>query len=276
MEPKQFSRTALSVAVHRAAHQTLENGAIFRDPFARTVLGPDPDAIIAERSTPNSRPLRLFVAVRARFAEDSLAAAIVRDVRQAVVLGAGLDTLALRNPYPGLAIYEVDHPATQDFKRERLKQMNVAVPDCLRFAPVDFEHESFLERLRNTGFEEDRPAFFIWLGVVPYLTREAISATLDDIASLAGSEVVFDYTEPLENYAPEARERTEQMARWAATAGEPWLSFFDPSEIAAILAARGLIDVDDLGPADFAVRYLGQAEQAKRAGPHIVRARKPR
>jgi len=274
MQPTQFSRTAWSVAAHRAAHQILEGGSIFRDPFAHAILGPEADAFIAERSTSDARPLRLFVATRARFAEDSLGLAVQRGVRQAVVLGAGLDTLALRNPHSDLVIFEADHPATQEFKRGCLERAGFSPPGCLRFAPIDFENESLIEGLRKAGLDFSLPTFFIWLGVVPYLTREAIFSTLAGIASLPDAEIVFDYSEPLENYAPQARVRVQRMAERAAAAGEPWLSYFDCAELAALLALHGFADIEDLGPAEFAARYFDQPDQSRRAGPHIVRARK--
>jgi len=131
MQPRSFSRTALGVAIQRAAHQTLDDGAIFHDPFARAILGKEADALIASHATEENRHLRWFVAVRARFAEDSLAAAVTRNVRQVVVLGAGLDTFALRNPHADLAVFEVDHPASQEFKRERLSAAGLQAHDTM-------------------------------------------------------------------------------------------------------------------------------------------------
>src|SRR5262249_45711809 len=117
MLEKEPSRTALAVAAMRAVHQTEDGAAVFSDPLARTILGPDADALIAKfgAADPAQKRMRLFVAARSRFAEDSLARAVARGVRQAVVLGAGLDTFALRNPSAGqgLRVFEVDHPATQ-------------------------------------------------------------------------------------------------------------------------------------------------------------------
>jgi len=218
--------------------------------------------------------LRLFVAARARFAEDSLAQAIARGVRQAVVVGAGLDTLALRSPHPELQIFEVDHPDTQAFKRHCLERAGLPLPSCLAFAPVDFERESLGGGLAKAGLDRARPAFFIWLGVVPYLTRAAVLSSLEVMAGLPASEVVFDYSEPLENYPPEARPRVEQMAARAAQAGEPWLSYFDPPQIVRLLTSRGFGEVEDMGPSDIAARYFGRAGEPPRAGAHVLRARK--
>jgi methyltransferase (TIGR00027 family) len=201
MQSRPPSRTALGAAVHRAVHQRLEGGKIFADPLSVTVLGEEAHAIIAEAAAdPTQRPMRLFIAARSRFAEDCLSAAVSRGVRQAVVLGAGLDTFSLRNPPTslGLHVFEVDHPATQAWKRERLMREGRAIPASLTFAPVDFEQQSLADGLRAAGFQSDRPAFFHWLGVVPYLTRDAISPTFSFITSLPESEVVFDYSEPIE------------------------------------------------------------------------------
>ena len=187
MQSRPPSRTALGAAVHRAVHQTLEGGKIFADPLAVTVLGKEARAIIAEAAAdPRQRPMRLFIAARSRFAEDCLSAAVSRGVRQAVVLGAGLDTFSLRNPHAplGLHVFEVDHPATQAWKRERLMREGLAIPASLTFAPVDFEQQSLADGLLAAGFQSDRSAFFHWLGVVPYLTRDAISATFSFIARL--------------------------------------------------------------------------------------------
>lgn len=278
MQNGQPSRTALAAAVQRAAHQTLEGGSIFKDPVARVMLGRDADALIDVISgDPAQRQMRIFLAARSRFAEDCLDAAVARGVRQLVVLGAGLDTFALRNPHAalGLRIFEVDHPATQAWKRDRLRESNFAVPETLTFAPVDFASQSLAEELEAAGFQAARPAFFCWLGVVPYLRREAISAILGYIATLPGSEVVFDYSEPLENYSPERRANVAAVAERTAAMGEPWLSYFDPAGIANDLRGQGFAELEDLGLADIAVRYLGApaGRQTADAGPHVIRAR---
>jgi methyltransferase (TIGR00027 family) len=235
MEGKEPSRTARAAAAHRAAHQTLEGGAIFADPFACAILGEEPQAIAAkEAADPMRRPMRLFVAARSRFAEDALAAAVARGLRQAVQLGAGFDTFALRNPHValGLRVFEVDHPSTQLWKRERLAEAGLAVPESLTFVPVDFERQSLADGLSAAGFRADRAAFFLWLGVVPYLTREVIDGILRFVASLPASEIVFDYSEPPENYPPERRAVHAAMSARVASLGEPWISHFEPAEMA--------------------------------------------
>lgn len=278
MEEQQPSRTAVGAAVHRAVHQILEGGQIFADPFARAILGEEAGNLIEEYSNDASRrPMRLFIASRARFAEDALSAAISRGVRQAVVLGAGLDTFALRNPHAplGLRVFEVDHPATQAWKRERLRRMGIAAPASLTFAPVDFEREALAEGLRLAGFVVEQPAFFLWLGVVPYLTREAISATLRFVAGLPESEVVFDYSEPLDNYPPGRRAHVTALGERVAAMGEPWLTHFEPADVSRELRAIGFGEIEDLGLAEIAVRFLGARGERKRwAGGHIVRAQR--
>src|SRR5580704_178111 len=188
MQERTFSRTAQRVAIRRAAHQLLDRPRVFDDPFALRIIGSE--AAEELRSNPKehhafSRAFRAFMAARSRYAEDELACAVARGVRQYVVLGAGLDTFAYRNPHAGLWVFEVDHPATQAWKREQLEQVDIAVPQSLAFAPVDFERVSLGEGLDAAGFDRAAPAIFTWLGVVPYLTEQAVFATLGLIAGLA-------------------------------------------------------------------------------------------
>jgi methyltransferase (TIGR00027 family) len=276
----QPSHTARGAAAYRAIHQTLEGGAIFSDPFATEILDDETRAWLAETAAdPSLRPWRLFIAARSRFSEDTLAACVARGVRQIVVLGAGLDTFSLRNPHAdqGVRVFEVDYPATQGWKRERLKQAGLAIPPSLTFAPVDFERQSLADGLAAAGFQADRPAFFQWLGVVMYLSRDAVSATLDFIAGLPESEVVFDYAEPFENYAAERRENVMAVAARAASLGEPWLSLFDPVELSEMLRNKGFGVVEDLGLAELTERFYGALKQGIVIGPggHVVRAQNP-
>jgi methyltransferase (TIGR00027 family) len=279
MQAGEPSHTARGAAAYRAIHQTLDNGVIFSDPFASRIIDDETRARLDEiAADPSLRPWRLFIAARSRFSEDSLAACVARGVRQIVVLGAGLDTFALRNPHAGqgVRVFEVDYPATQDWKRERLKQAGLAVPSSLTFAPADFERQSLADGLMAAGFRADRPAFFQWLGVVPYLTREAISMTLDFIAGVPESEVVFDYAEPFGNYPADRRAHVMAVAARAASLGEPWLSLFDPAELSAMLRDKGFGVVEDLGLAEITERLYGALGQGITigAGPHMVRAQK--
>ena len=277
MQTGQPSRTALGAAAHGAVHQTLEGGVIFADPFAVRILDERTRAGLSDMaSDPAHRPMRLFIAARSRFSEDTLAACVARGVRQIVILGTGLDTFSLRNPHAGqgVRVFEVDYPATQAWKRDRLKAAELPVPPSLTFAPVDFERQSLADGLTAAGFRSDRPAYFQWLGVVPYLSREAIVTTLDFIAGIPRSEVVFDYGEPFENFVPEIRAEVAATAAQAAARGEPWLSLFDPAEMSQLLRDRRFAHVEDLARADFADRYYGPLKQGVRtgAGPHLVRA----
>ena len=279
MIERKPSRTALGAAGYRAAHQILENGAVFSDPHAYAMLGEDADAIIQGLSAaPEHTPIRLFMAARSRYAEDCLANAVARGVRQAVVLGAGLDTLALRNPHRarGLRVFEVDHPATQMWKLRRLKEAGFVSDESVGFAAVDFERENLAQGLAAVGFSSNEAAFFIWLGVVPYLSRQAIAKTLAEVAANRSPELVFDYSEPLESYPPEERAKMAALGAYTAAAGEPWLSHFRPDEISKLLNAHGLTKQEDLGAAEIAIRYFGADPKNKprTVGGHVLHARR--
>lgn len=279
MQVGQPSLTARGAAALRAAHQELDGGRVFADPFAVAILGEDADdPVWAAAFEPSREPVRIGVAARSRCAEDALAVAVrERAVRQVVVLGAGLDTFGYRNPHAadGVRVFEVDHPATHEWKRRQLAVAGIPVPHSLTFAPVDFEETSLAEGLVAAGFDTDRPAFFMCLGVVPYLTAEAIAATFGFITTLpAGSEVVFDYGEPASALSPEQRALHEQRAEWAAKHGEPFHSSFVPSELAAQLRAWGFTTTEDAHYAELAERYAPEvADQLKGSGAHVMRAR---
>jgi methyltransferase (TIGR00027 family) len=281
MQTGQPGQTARGAAAYRAIHQTQDGGVIFGDPFAAAILDDETRAGLGDiAADPSRRPMRLFVVARSRFSEDSLAACVARGMRQVVVLGAGLDTFSLRNPYAdqGVRVFEVDYPATQQWKRERLKQADIAVPASLTFAPIDFEQQSLADGLAAAGFDASRPAFFQWLGVVPYLTADAVAATLDFIAGVPESEVVFDYAEPLENYHVARRAHMMALAESVAARGEPWLSFFDSPELAELLRNKGFGVVEDLGLAGLSERFYADLKQGIPIGPggHVVRARSMR
>src|SRR5438132_1190184 len=217
MKPNEPSRTALMIARQRAAHQVLDHGSILYEPFAMKILREDEKEVL---QFANGHPLasigRLFTTARSRIAEDALSRAVERGIRQIVILGAGLDTFALRYPHGArqIRIYEVDHPATQAWKRQRLTEAQIALPPSLTLVPVDFERDDLGEQLAAAGFQQNSPAFFTWLGVVPYLTQDAMARTLDYISSIHNSEVVFDYMEPPEAFSEDLRpletQRTEQ------------------------------------------------------------------
>jgi methyltransferase (TIGR00027 family) len=275
MRAGQPSQTARGAAAYRAIHQTHEGAAIFGDPFAERILDEETRATLGElAANPALRGIRLFIVSRSRFSEEALGACVARGARQVVVLGAGLDTFSLRNPFAEVRVFEIDFPATQAWKRERLSEAGIALPETLTFAPVDFERESLADGLVRAGFRRDQPAFFQWLGVVPYLSREAISSTLDFIASIPASAVVFDYTEPFENHPPERRANLMATADRAAARGEPWLSFFKPDEVFGLLRDKGFSDVEDLGFADMVHRFSPALAEGLHRGPggHVIRA----
>jgi methyltransferase (TIGR00027 family) len=273
MRPGEPSRTVFGAAAHRAAHQDLEGGRIFADPLAWRILGADRDVVL-ERVRELDRPwLRLFIAVRHRFAEDGLAAAVASGTRQVVVLGAGLDTFAYRNPYAGVRVFEVDHPATGAWKAERLRGSGIEVPDETAFVGCDFAHDDFLDRLVGAEFDADSPAYFLWLGVVPYLTLEVVIASLRRIGSVPGGEVVFDYAAPLTGLDRQARKRRAAFERRVAELGEPLTGPIDPAALQRILREAGFGEIEDLGAPEIATRFLGLPADTPAGGGHVVRAR---
>ncbi|WP_040811991.1 class I SAM-dependent methyltransferase [Nocardia concava] len=272
MQNGEPSRTALGAARYRADHQTLDGASIFRDPLAAVIVtsGNEPDGRVDEVA---GRGIRLFIAARSRYTEDALADAYRAGVRQVLVLGAGLDTFAYRNPHPGLRVFEVDHPDTQAWKRKRLADSGIDIPDSVTYLGVDFERDTLEHVLAASDFDTAQPAFVIWLGVTVYLTRPAIAATLDTIGGLApGTELVLDYGVPYTPVTPEQIAAAEARERRLAAIGERWITFFTADEIAAELREAGLTVVEDLGPSEALARYLDTAWNPDRPGPHLVRA----
>jgi len=273
MKPNEPSRTALMIARQRAAHQVLDHGSILYDPFAIKILCEDEKDVL---QFANTHPLasigRLFAAARSRIAEDALSKAVERGVRQIVILGAGLDTFALRNPHGALEIriYEVDHPATQPSKLERLAEAQIALPPWLILVPVNFERDDVGEKLVAAGFQQNSPAFFTWLGVVPYLTQDAIGRTLDYMSSIQDSEVVFDYMEPPEAFSEELSQLERQRAEQLEKIGERSASRFEPGGIAAFLRSHGFSAIEDISFQEIVSRF-GHAVQGLAPGHLGVR-----
>jgi len=278
MKPGEPSRTALMIARQRAAHQALDHGSILYDPFAMKILREDEKGVLQFAAKhPLASIGRLITAARSRIAEDALSGAVERGVRQIVILGAGLDTFALRNPHSALEvrIYEVDHPATQAWKLERLAEAQIALPPWLILVPVDFERDDVGEELVAAGFRQNAPAFFTWLGVVPYLTEDAIVRTLDCISSIQNAEVVFDYMEPAEAFSEELRQIEKARAEQLEKMGERSDTRFEPAAMAAILRAHGFCAIEDIDFQEIASRF-GRAIQALapgHAGVHVVHAK---
>ena len=192
-----------------------------------------------------ARDFRAFMAVRSRYTEDHLAAAVAEGVSQYVVLGAGLDTFAYRNPFAMLRVFEVDFPATQEWKRTMLRKAEIALPDALIFVPMDLEHKTLAEGLSEAGFTAELPAFFSWLGVVPYLTLDAFRATLRTIAQLPGRTALsFDYALSPETLTAVGRTAFDRLAGRVAAAGEPLQLFFTPETLEEELGRAGFKRVE--------------------------------
>jgi methyltransferase (TIGR00027 family) len=257
------SATSLRVAMQRAAHQLYDDPKILDDPVAMRLL--DAEEIRQLRRTrlrilhPLTGALRAFVVARSRFAEDQLAIARENGTHQYVILGAGLDTFAYRQPVGtgSLSIYEVDHPATQAGKLRRLSAAGITVPDTVQFLPVDLERDPLLEALARAGFDARAPAFVACLGVTMYLTPATLDTTLDTLSALApGSAAVFDYALPRESVPPFERVVIDQLRRKVARVGEPFQTAFTPEQIDRRLRARGFRTTLDLGREQINARYF--------------------
>ncbi|MEU7145782.1 class I SAM-dependent methyltransferase [Nocardia sp. NPDC046473] len=274
MQTGEPSRTALGAAVYRAHHQVSDAGRIFHDPLAVPIIGGMPALTDSFFDRDTDGRIRLLVAARSRFAEDALAEAVAAGTEQAVILGAGLDTFAYRNPHPRLRVFEIDHPDTQAWKRKRLHEADIPVPPSITYVPIDFEHQTLDEVVAATDFDPARPAFVTWLGVTVYLTRPAITSTLRYLGSMtAGSQLVLDYAEPVIPATPEEHAAAEFRKQRLSQINERWRSFFTPPEMAAELQHDGFDVVEDLGLAAATIRYTGApAKTPERPGPHVLRA----
>ncbi len=282
MKENQPSATVQRVAMRRAAHQLLDDPKVLDDPIALRIIGKE--SASALKADPHqfevtrlSSYLRAFVAARSRFAEDELALSVRRGVSQYVILGAGLDTFAYRNPYPEgmLRVFEVDYPSTQAWKRACLEQVGITLPGDLIFAPIDFETQMLEEGLRNAGCGASKSAFFSWLGVTEYLMAEVVMATLRFIASTpVGSEVVFDYMISPSLLTPMQRSGFDAISRRVASAGEPWKTFFDPALLTRDLRDMGFRYVEDNGSEEINARYFKNRKDGLRVGSlsHIMKA----
>lgn len=282
MRERTGSRTAERVALRRAAHQILDRPRVFDDPLAMAILsGEERQELLGDPEKQNAHPvgraLRAFLAVRSRFAEDALAAAIANGVRQYIILGAGFDTSAYRPPCsttPSLRVFEVDHPDTQAVKRERLAAAKIAIPPNVALLSADLAREPLREALENGGADFGSAAFVSWLGVVPYLTLDAITATLTTLGSLpSGSAVVFDYGLDPTELSAAAQMIVKRLADRVAAAGEPWITYFKPVELEALLRRCGFRVMEDLGGEELTARYLANNPDL-RLGPsgRIMRA----
>jgi methyltransferase (TIGR00027 family) len=268
------SRTAYGVAMSRAAHQIFDLPRVFEDPAALTILGPKVTGGIraAERrfNSRYARYLRAFLVARSRLAEEAVNEAVARGVRQYVLLGAGLDTFAYRNPHAalGLRVFEVDHPATQEWKRQLVSHARLKAQGSLVYVPVDFEREQLAERLIANGFQRGEPAFFSWLGVTMYLTRDAIQETLRFVAQSTAtrSGIIFDYLTVPARWDYLRRWGLKMLMRRVAAAGEPWQTFFDPAALQADLTRLGFASIRDSGREEINARFFDNAGARLRVG----------
>jgi methyltransferase (TIGR00027 family) len=270
----QPSRTAFAAAMYRAVHQLIDRPLLFEDPLALPILGMEEQALLGHPLA--TRPgMRAHIVARSLLAESAAAEAYAGGVRQYVLLGAGLDTFAYRNPHQGLKVFEVDFPTTQAWKRARLEQVGIA-QGAVVHAGIDFEHETLAEALGRAGFDLARPAVFAWLGVVPYLTGQAIAATVKSVGALApGTELIFDCSEPPERLPAHLVAAVAERHQRLAEMGEPILSTFMPEDIAGQLRQAGFSQVEDLDGETINVRFFGQSALSLPAGStaHLIRAR---
>jgi methyltransferase (TIGR00027 family) len=278
VQPGRPSGTALRVALRRAAHQLLDDPRVLDDPMALRIVGDHASALRADPGaydrTAFDRALRAFLVARSRVAEDGLASAVAAGVRQYVVLGAGLDTFAYRNPFADLRVFEVDAPSTQTWKRSCLAAGGIDLPAGLTFVPVDFERQALTDELQRAGLRSDRPTWFSWLGVTPYLAPEAVIATLRDVVQLArdGGGVAFDYGVDSASLTLRERAVVAVLRSRVRRAGEPFKSTFKPSDLAARLAAIGFSRVVDLDARALNARYFAGRSDSLRVGSigHVV------
>jgi len=276
MRHNEASRTTQRPALLRAAHQLLDDDPkIHVDPLAVGLIPEaSPESIRAEEKlirSPEYTLLRSTFVLRARYAEDSLAAAALCGVSQYVILGAGLDTFAYRQPEyaQSMQIFEVDHPASQTWKRERLAAREISLPQNLRYVAVDFERDSLAQRLFENGFSTEHPTFFSWLGVVMFLTGPSIESTLGFIARLPRrSALTLSFIVPHECLVGEDLDLARYSVESCASRGEPWLSLHRPEELRAIVHRAGFSQAEHFAPDAATERYFHHRKDGLRAPRH--------
>jgi methyltransferase (TIGR00027 family) len=268
METGRASKTALGVAIRRAAHQLIDKPPVLDDPIATRLVGDGYPRLMERAMHPVGRDFRGFMAARSRYAEDRLANAVASGVTQYVVLGAGLDTFAYRNPFPVLRVFEVDFPATQVWKRSMLQDAAIALPSNLEFVALDFEHQTLAEGLAQGGLEMDKAAFFSWLGVVPYLTLEAFRATLCVVARMpAGSRMSFDYAVAPETLSQIGRIAFDRLSERVAAAGEPFRLFFTPEDLETEVRGAGFKRIEQVDSAQLNDLYFNNRADGLKLSP---------
>jgi len=252
-------------AMMRAQHYLHdEHPLVFEDSFALKLLSPQFAQNAREKAfqTPIDFRVGALILGRSRYAEDCFEIAFKKGVQQYVSLGAGLDTFPLRRSdlATQIRVYEIDHPATLEWKQRLLKSSGCGIPENLEFVPANLEEETVLQALTRSLFNPTEPAFFSWLGNIMYLTPEAVSRTLKSFAdSLApGSEIVFDYRVPIEFVSPEDVENAEMGWKAAADMGEPLYAWMNPLTFPDEVREVGFEVVENLSPQQLAERYFSQ------------------
>lgn len=269
MKYGQRSRTADAAAALRASHTLYARPALFSDPYALQLTSPGWRRVIGNRMLHHLvighllrhlSPITAQIVGRSRYAEDCLGVALQRGVKQYVIVGAGLDSFALRRRdlEQSLSVYEVDHPSTQRAKREQFLARGFSLPSNLEFVALNFETEDLAAGLRRSTYRAELPAFYSWLGTTHYLSNEATLATLAAIAGLAagGSEIVFDYSLPHEMLPQHLGRRAERLRRATARQGEPIIGGFDPARLHLELPPMGYSIVEDISGQEQKQRYF--------------------
>jgi len=249
MEQDRPSGTAQGAAMVRALHRIVDDQPwLIDDPISARLLGDD---FIRYRNLiryfPFAASIRANFLMRNRYAEDCLAESLANGVRQYVLLGAGLDTFAYRQPAwaAALRIFEVDYPASQNWKHERLAAANISIPGNVTLVPMNLERVSLQEGLAAAGMDFGVPSYFSSLGVTQYLTVEAFDLTLKFVTSLPpGSAIVFSFVLASSDLAISERIAAGTLAAISAARGEPWLSRYSPAVLANSLKTMGFSKVD--------------------------------
>ena len=253
--------TAVRVALWRAMHVQVDPPPhVIDDEVGLRLVAPDD----GWRSRPDMDPVftsgfRAAMVARARFIEDLIAEQVELGVGQYVLLGAGLDSFAQRRPEIAsrLQVFEVDRPGPQAWKRQRLIELGFDVPEWLRLVPVDFEADSWLEKLAAAGFDAGQPAVVASTGVSMYLTKEANAATLGQIASFApGSKLAMTFLLPMGLLDEEDRPGLQMAINGAQASGTPFISFFAPPDMLALALAAGFREAGHVPMSDLAKRYF--------------------
>jgi len=265
--------TAVRTALWRALHvQADAPPHVFDDEIGLRIAAPDAGWRDRPDMSAFTQPFRASILARARFVEDVVIAQIARGVAQYVILGAGLDTFAQRRPELAdrVRIFEIDQAGPQQWKRERLVELGYGVPPHLHLVPVDFEAgDDWLARLRAAGFDAAQPAVVASTGVSMYLTRDAIMATLRQVAALApGSTFVMSFMLPIEWLAPDIRVGVERAAAGARANGTPFISFFTPDEMLAMAREAGFATAEHVSAATLAQRYFADRTDGLRPPDH--------